>query len=81
MGNSADDRLTEKHRGHGYESDPCVKCGNFTMMHNGSQLKCDTCGSDQSPSPSTVYNAQGSSLPEETREFPVLRGEDAIGRH
>jgi ribonucleoside-diphosphate reductase alpha chain len=29
----------------GYEGDPCVTCGNFTMVRNGTCLKCDTCGS------------------------------------
>ena len=28
----------------GYEGDPCGDCGNFTMVRNGSCLKCDTCG-------------------------------------
>ncbi len=29
----------------GYEGDPCPNCGNFTMVRNGTCLKCDTCGS------------------------------------
>jgi len=29
----------------GYEGDPCDECGNFTMVRNGTCLKCDTCGS------------------------------------
>lgn len=28
----------------GYEGDPCGDCGNFTMVRNGTCLKCDTCG-------------------------------------
>ncbi|MEL6178335.1 MAG: vitamin B12-dependent ribonucleotide reductase, partial [Myxococcota bacterium] len=28
----------------GYEGDPCGDCGNFTLVRNGSCLKCDTCG-------------------------------------
>ncbi|MCC6466984.1 MAG: vitamin B12-dependent ribonucleotide reductase, partial [Alphaproteobacteria bacterium] len=28
----------------GYEGDPCPECGNFTMVRNGTCLKCDTCG-------------------------------------
>jgi ribonucleoside-diphosphate reductase alpha chain len=28
----------------GYEGDACMDCGNFTMVRNGSCLKCDTCG-------------------------------------
>ena len=29
----------------GYEGDPCRECGQFTMVRNGTCLKCDTCGS------------------------------------
>ncbi|MEZ5758824.1 MAG: vitamin B12-dependent ribonucleotide reductase [Emcibacteraceae bacterium] len=28
----------------GYEGDGCGECGNFTMVRNGTCLKCDTCG-------------------------------------
>ncbi len=28
----------------GYEGDPCQECGNFTLVRNGTCLKCDTCG-------------------------------------
>ena len=28
----------------GYEGDPCRECGQFTMLRNGTCLKCDTCG-------------------------------------
>tara|TARA_R110002072_G_scaffold75756_11_gene178188 strand:+ start:376 stop:4056 length:3681 start_codon:yes stop_codon:yes gene_type:complete len=28
----------------GYEGDPCDECGNFTMVRNGTCMKCDTCG-------------------------------------
>ena len=28
----------------GYEGDPCGECGNFTLVRNGTCLKCDTCG-------------------------------------
>ncbi len=28
----------------GYEGDPCPDCGNFTLVRNGSCLKCATCG-------------------------------------
>lgn len=31
-------------RGKGYEGDACTDCGNFTMVRNGTCLKCDTCG-------------------------------------
>ncbi|WP_269581711.1 vitamin B12-dependent ribonucleotide reductase [Roseibium sp. Sym1] len=29
----------------GYEGESCGECGNFTMVRNGTCLKCDTCGS------------------------------------
>jgi ribonucleoside-diphosphate reductase alpha chain len=28
----------------GYEGDPCRDCGQFTLVRNGTCLKCDTCG-------------------------------------
>jgi len=28
----------------GYEGDPCRECGQFTMVRNGTCLKCDACG-------------------------------------
>ena len=29
----------------GYEGDNCGNCGNFTLVRNGTCMKCDTCGS------------------------------------
>jgi len=29
----------------GYEGESCTECGNFTMVRNGTCLKCETCGS------------------------------------
>jgi ribonucleoside-diphosphate reductase alpha chain len=29
----------------GYEGDSCSECGNFTLVRNGTCMKCDTCGS------------------------------------
>ncbi len=29
----------------GYEGDPCSECQNFTLVRNGTCLKCNTCGS------------------------------------
>ena len=29
----------------GYEGTSCSECHNFTMVRNGTCLKCDTCGS------------------------------------
>ena len=28
----------------GYEGDDCRECGNFTLVRNGTCLKCNTCG-------------------------------------
>ena len=28
----------------GYEGDACPECGSFTLVRNGTCLKCDTCG-------------------------------------
>jgi ribonucleoside-diphosphate reductase alpha chain len=38
------DRRTEA-RLKGYEGDCCSECGNYTMVRNGTCMKCDTCGS------------------------------------
>jgi ribonucleoside-diphosphate reductase alpha chain len=35
---------SRKARLKGYEGDPCAECGNFTLLRNGTCLKCDTCG-------------------------------------
>jgi ribonucleoside-diphosphate reductase alpha chain len=29
----------------GYEGEACGECGNFTLLRNGTCMKCDTCGS------------------------------------
>jgi ribonucleoside-diphosphate reductase alpha chain len=29
----------------GYEGDPCRECGNYTLVRNGTCMKCNTCGS------------------------------------
>jgi len=29
----------------GYEGEACMECGNFTLVRNGTCMKCDTCGS------------------------------------
>jgi len=43
--------VTESRRGavhmarmKGYEGDACGECGNFTLLRNGTCMKCDTCG-------------------------------------
>ena len=29
----------------GYEGEACGECGNFTLVRNGTCMKCNTCGS------------------------------------
>lgn len=31
-------------RQQGFEGDPCSECGNFTLVRNGTCMKCNTCG-------------------------------------
>ncbi|MCG3204207.1 MAG: hypothetical protein KCHDKBKB_00917 [Elusimicrobia bacterium] len=37
-------RKMQEARMKGYEGDPCRECGQFTMVRNGTCLKCNTCG-------------------------------------
>ena len=37
------DKRTEA-RMKGYEGEACPECANFTLVRNGTCLKCDTCG-------------------------------------
>ncbi|WP_417460841.1 vitamin B12-dependent ribonucleotide reductase [Kordiimonas sp.] len=39
---TADARVAARMKG--YEGDACGECGNFTLVRNGTCLKCDTCG-------------------------------------
>jgi len=39
------DNLRMEARVKGYEGEACGECGNFTLVRNGTCLKCDTCGS------------------------------------
>src|SRR5947209_1633660 len=43
---ASDPRLAQiqEARMKGYEGDSCEECGNFTLVRNGTCLKCDTCG-------------------------------------
>jgi ribonucleoside-diphosphate reductase alpha chain len=45
-GNAKESRLDRIRaaRMKGYEGDSCGECGNFTLVRNGTCLKCDTCG-------------------------------------
>ena len=42
VGGAVDPRT--KARMQGYEGDPCAECGNYTLVRNGTCLKCNTCG-------------------------------------
>ncbi|MDG1936526.1 MAG: vitamin B12-dependent ribonucleotide reductase [Paracoccaceae bacterium] len=37
--------LRSKAKMQGYEGDPCGECGNYTLVRNGTCMKCNTCGS------------------------------------
>ena len=41
--NTIDARTKAKMQG--YEGDPCGECGNYTLVRNGTCMKCNTCGS------------------------------------
>ena len=41
--NAALDKRAEA-RMKGFEGDACGSCGNFTLVRNGTCLKCNTCG-------------------------------------
>jgi len=41
-GTPISDAQIARHRG--YEGDPCPECGHFTLVRNGTCLKCETCG-------------------------------------
>ena len=36
--------LAKDARMKGYEGDACGDCGNFTLVRNGTCMKCNTCG-------------------------------------
>ncbi len=41
---SANDTASQTARFQGYTGDSCTECGHFTLVRNGTCLKCDTCG-------------------------------------
>lgn len=43
-GNAKSEKVREA-KAKGYEGDSCGECGNFTLVRNGTCMKCDTCGS------------------------------------
>ena len=42
--NATSEKIREA-RAKGYEGDACQECNNFTLVRNGTCMKCDTCGS------------------------------------
>lgn len=42
--NDPSKNLALQARMRGYEGDSCGQCGNFTLVRNGTCMKCDTCG-------------------------------------
>jgi ribonucleoside-diphosphate reductase alpha chain len=44
-GASATSEKIREARAKGYEGDSCQECNNFTLVRNGTCMKCDTCGS------------------------------------
>ncbi|EAR51671.1 ribonucleoside-diphosphate reductase, adenosylcobalamin-dependent [Oceanicola granulosus HTCC2516] len=46
MATTAASALTarDKAKMQGYEGDPCGECGNYTLVRNGTCMKCNTCG-------------------------------------
>ena len=36
--------VASRARMQGYEGDPCGECGNYTLVRNGTCMKCNTCG-------------------------------------
>jgi ribonucleoside-diphosphate reductase alpha chain len=47
VADAVDDRLAKIREAKlkGYEGDACGECGNFTLVRNGTCMKCTTCGS------------------------------------
>ena len=45
--NTIDNKATaiQKAKIQGYEGEACGECGNFTLVRNGTCMKCNTCGS------------------------------------
>jgi ribonucleoside-diphosphate reductase alpha chain len=42
--NATSEKIREA-KAKGYEGDACMECNNFTLVRNGTCMKCDTCGS------------------------------------
>jgi ribonucleoside-diphosphate reductase alpha chain len=54
-----DDHRTQMKRekdeaiGRGYEGEHCHHCGHFTVVRNGTYMKCDSCGEESGKTVST----------------------------
>ncbi|MFT7108349.1 MAG: ribonucleoside-diphosphate reductase alpha chain [Yoonia sp.] len=44
MGAAVTITARDKAKIQGYEGDPCGECGNYTLVRNGTCMKCNTCG-------------------------------------
>ncbi|TGD45284.1 vitamin B12-dependent ribonucleotide reductase [Pseudotabrizicola sediminis] len=44
IGTSSNIDARTKAKIQGYEGDPCGECGNYTLVRNGTCMKCNTCG-------------------------------------
>ena len=42
---TSNQEIVKQARMQGYEGEPCPECQNFTLVRNGTCLKCNTCGS------------------------------------
>ena len=61
MAATADYRKDEQHkksvaRAQGYEDEACSECDNFTLVRDGTSLKCDRCGTTQDEDPTYAGN-------------------------
>jgi hypothetical protein len=92
MGNGADDRLSAitkeaEARASGYAAIACEACGKYTLVLDGTSLKCDTCDKQHTvPEPHkgesvVIVHDDGKTGPgERKRVLPVLPIADAINQ-
>ena len=65
--------LARAARLHGYEGDSCAECGNFTLVRNGTCLKCLTCGATTGCDPSREPNARKVRFPASSKPAAPVR--------
>lgn len=91
MARTHGDRRNGRHeasdaRAKGYEDEACNECGNFTLVRNGTWIKCDTCGAvSDSPSITVgtpeIVRADGTTDGgKKKRVLPVVPIADAINQ-